>query len=41
MNEKRALAGFAPVAGGDRLVLRRGERRLDAAPARAGDAGEA
>ncbi len=41
VNEKRALAGFAPVAGGDRLVLRRGERRLDAAPARAGDAGEA
>ncbi len=28
LNEKRKLAGFAPVAGGDRVLMRRGERAM-------------
>jgi phage portal protein BeeE len=36
LNEKRALAGFAPVAGGDKVLMRRGERALGPGAARDG-----
>ncbi|MEE8499237.1 MAG: phage portal protein [Kiloniellales bacterium] len=36
LNEKRELAGFAPVAGGDRVVMRRGERAMGPGAAREG-----
>ena len=28
LNEKREAVGFAPVPGGDRVTLRRGERAM-------------